>query len=1832
MGAGNFVDLSFGRATPDYVLVCPQSDHTIRWRPGERLDHLFEDLCDRTRHSDVHRGRLAVDTDETVLTYDQLDALANQLARYLLARGARAGDRIGLLLDSAACSYVGMLAVLKINAAYVPLDAGFPPDRLSYIVGDAGVSIVLSRSRLRDCVGHLPATLLYLDEIAAQVAACDDHRLTAAEKGDPVDELAYIIYTSGSTGRPKGVAVEHASICNFVRVAVEVYGIQPSDRVYQGMTIAFDFSVEEIWVPLIAGATLVPKPGGTNLLGDELRDFLHDNKVTALCCVPTLLTTLDQDLPDLRFLLVSGEACPQDLISRWHRSDRRFLNVYGPTEATVTATWTVVHPDRPVTIGVPLPTYSTVILDPDNDTVLQRGAVGEIGIAGIGLARGYLNRDDLTDRAFIRDFVGIGNNPSGRIYRTGDLGRINDDGEIEYHGRIDTQVKIRGYRIELTEIESVLLQVPGIALAVVDTYEPEPGTVELVAYYTLRTDTAAVNQPQIYEYLRGRLPRYMVPAYLEELAVIPMLPSDKADRKNLPAPTTRRSVTTQSTYVAPTTDTERIFADVLASVLRLEQVSVDSHFFDDLGASSLLMAQFCARVRKHTDLPPVSMKDVYQYPTIRSLAATLQDVAPTAEPRLPVSRQPVTVAGTAQYVLCGVLQLLLFLGSVYVGALVLEAGFEWTFAGPGLIDTWQRSLVLSVVSFLVLCTLPILMKWVLVGRWKPHEIPVWSLRYVRFWLVKILIRANPMVLFAGSPLYVLYLRALGAKIGRGVTIFSGTVPVCTDLLTIGDRTVIRKDSSFTCYRAHAGRIQLGAVTLGKDVVVGEAAVLDIETSMGDGAQLGHASCLNAGGAIPDGQRWHGSPAQRTDVDYRAVQPARCGTSRRLFYSLAQLLNAVLAGSLAIAVVLTLLKEVPWLTGIIGPGHHTLTSWTFYLDVLLISLVLFMTGVLIGLAFVVTVPRVLNLVLKPDTVYPLYGFHYWIQRMIARLTNSRFFTFLFGDSSAIVHYLQALGYDLSRVEQTGSNFGMAVKHETPYLSSVGSGTMVSDGLSFVNADFSSTSFRVSRASIGPRNFLGNNIVYPSQGKTGENCLLATKVMVPIDGDVREGVGLLGSPPFEIPRSVQRDSTFDAFTSGDELSRRLSAKNRHNAVTIGLFLLVRWLFFFVVTLLAMVTADVFYLFGELALASAMVLIYLISVAYFVFVDRAVTRFRALQPKFCSVYDLAFWQQERFWKVPAMMYIQAFNGTPFKNTIWRLLGVRIGRRVFDDGCWLTERTLVSIGDDCTLNAGNTIQSHSLEDGVFKSDHITIGVGCTVGINSFIHYGVTMGDGAVLDADAFLMKGEEIAPYARWRGNPAHEVRPAHQSRELHPTDPAAATQFTTMASATTPTSAAKATSLAVTAASDINRRSAITIVGEVPPIVVWKFGGTSVGDHDRLRAVAERLVAAQRQGHRVVAVLSAMDKSTDELYERAYRVSALPPQRELDALLSVGESISCALASMAVHELGARAVSLTGAQAGIVTDDQYGNARVRAVHPHRIIEALDDKAIVLVTGFQGVSAGGDVTTLGRGGSDASAIALAAALGVSECDIFTDVPGVFTADPRLVPDALLLRSLRHEEMLEMAEAGAAVLQPRAVELAAAHGIDIHLRSSFSAEAGTWIRKGSATFDGSDVVGIVHRRYESLYSARGASAAAIASSGLQPRGGAVGVIVRDRDEVRFTAPGIADAEVTAALSAIGADVEVHDDLGTVSVVSSGIARKPAITARVLTALEAADIKPHLVTTTPGRVSAHISAELVDHAVQLLHDVFFIRPTEDTGCTVASRWFEVVSNERGPRKATTLTG
>ncbi|MFD7609392.1 Pls/PosA family non-ribosomal peptide synthetase, partial [Streptomyces sp. NPDC059828] len=770
--------------------------------------------------------------------------------------------------------------------------------------------------------------------------------------------------------------------------------------------------------------------------------------------------------------------------------------------------------------------------------------------------------------------------------------------------------------------------------------------------------------------------------------------------------------------------------------------------------------------------------DIYAHSTIQDLAAAFPaaeaspgrqhapaqsaSTAPSQFSRTP--DEPLTSTpeesrlGALPYVLCGAAQLFFFLLFSSAGALVAIEGYTWVTAGSGTAGLYVRAVLFSVAVFFGLCAVPVVAKWLLIGRFTRRRFRVWGLGYLRFWCVKTLIRTSPARLLAGSPLYVLYLRALGAHIGKGVTVLSRAVPVCTDLLSIGDGTVIRKDVFLSCYRAHDGWIETGPVTLGGGVIVHEQTVLDIDTSMGDCSRLGHASSLHSGQVVPAAESWHGSPAQPATTDFPTAEPSPCGLLRKALYSLGQLAAMLLVYlPLTVAGVSIALALLPQWGAVFSPDTPAVTNPVFFVDALLASLVAFFGALLVGLLLVGTLPRLLSLTIKPNRTYPLYGFHYGIQRAILRLTNIRFFTTLFGDSSAIVHYLRRLGYDLSRIEQTGSNFGTLVKHDTPYLSTVGSGTSVADGLSIINADFSSTSFRLSTTSIGPHNFLGNNIAYPAGGRTGDNCLLATKVMVPVDGPVREGVGLLGSPSFEIPRTVLRDTQFDHLATGEELRRRLAAKNRHNVVTASLHLLARWFHFFVLSVIAMAAIDFYHFHGLPVLALASLLTMAFTIVFFTLIERAVTRFRPLKPLYCSIYDPSFWRHERFWKLTSHRYMQAFNGTPFKAVVWRLLGTKVGRRVFDDGCTLIERTLVSIGDECTLNAASVIQSHSQEDGAFKSDHATIGQGVTLGVGAFVHYGTVVGDRAQLAADTFLMKGEEVPARARWGGNPATELAPS-------------------------------------------------------------------------------------------------------------------------------------------------------------------------------------------------------------------------------------------------------------------------------------------------------------------------------------------------------------------------------------------------------------------------------------------------------------------------------------------
>jgi aspartate kinase len=395
-----------------------------------------------------------------------------------------------------------------------------------------------------------------------------------------------------------------------------------------------------------------------------------------------------------------------------------------------------------------------------------------------------------------------------------------------------------------------------------------------------------------------------------------------------------------------------------------------------------------------------------------------------------------------------------------------------------------------------------------------------------------------------------------------------------------------------------------------------------------------------------------------------------------------------------------------------------------------------------------------------------------------------------------------------------------------------------------------------------------------------------------------------------------------------------------------------------------------------------------------------------------------------------------------------------------------------------------------------------------------------------------------------------------------------------------------------------------------VVMKFGGTSVAGPERLKAVAQRLVEARERGHRVVGVLSAMGDTTDELLDLAHEVSAHPDPRELDMLISVGERISCALAAMAIKDLGHEAISLTGSQAGIVTDGVHTKAKIVDVRAKRINEALDRGAVVLVAGFQGVSSESlDVTTLGRGGSNLTAVVLAAALGAEACVMNTDVEGIFTADPRIVPEARKLHAVTYDEMLEMSASGAKVLQLRSVEFARNHSVRLHVRSTFSDADGTWVlEEDDRMLEKAMISGVVHTREEMVYRVAGVGAAELFDALADAAVNVDTIVQTDRDEIVFSAPTEDHTAVARVLDEISGNWSHRDDLGKVSIVGAGMKSHPGIAAKTFATLKEQGIEPLVVTTSPIKIACHVGSDDVETAVRALHAAFELdRPEAERG-------------------------
>ncbi|KOT99261.1 hypothetical protein ADK70_04435 [Streptomyces rimosus subsp. pseudoverticillatus] len=1346
----------------------PSSPHRL---PGTvtTLPQVFEWSCDQ------HPHRIAVSYGTESVSYAELDARANRLARLLLTRGTKPGDRIGILLERSTDVYAALLGVLKTGAAYIPLDPSFPADRVAFIAEDARLSTLVTTS---DLGGPLGATLplLEIDRKHGQLMTLSGERVGIRPAST---SASYIIYTSGTTGRPKGVVVSHANIVHFLRAATPLYQVNRQDRVYQGLSTAFDFSIEEIWPAWIAGATLVAATTAADRVGPGLARFLGDHRITVLCCVPTLLTTLDEDVPSLRTLLVSGEACPPDLVRRWFRPGRRILNAYGPTETTVTATCAELSPHRPVTIGTPLPGYEIRLLDEDLRPVGD-GESGEICVGGPGVATGYLNRPELTAQRFISNPVEAERATTPRLYRTGDLGRYTVNGEIEYLGRIDTQVKIRGYRIELAEIEALLREDRAVENAVVTPLERD-GTVHgLVGYITLNKDSGAqgsgsahgvpaASRPEhhgelrerLRTLLRSRLPGYMIPSFLEVLPAFPLLTADKVDRKALPAPSSPLLERDSRALVAPETPLEDLLAREWAQALGLTELSVEDDFFCDLGGHSMTAARAVSRLRQEPGLSGLAVADLYAFPTVRSLAASLQarTTVPREEKPRAASAPPRREHSTLRVWTCGLSQVtalyawLLLLGLPAV-ALLYRGMALWGFAihapAPG--SVLGRITALDLGPFIALdlgwlavsaFLLPVVGCRLLLAGVRPGHYPLWGVTYVRFWLHGKVLALSPLTLLAGSPLLPPVLRLLGATVGRGCHV--SAMPQLPGMVRIGDDSSIGYGARLQPYAVANGWLRLAPVRIGSGSYIGTNSVVLPGACIGDGACVDHQSLIPADASVPAHEHWSGSPAVRQKSapplleDMAEAAAAGDASGRETWsplvlagYALGALLRLLLPMLIAMAgavlVVYAARRHGPlWAMAAIavtGPGTVILTC-----------------------LLVLAVKRAVMPAARPGIhrERSAFGVRKWIAD--GMMTLSLTVTHALYSTLYLVPFLRALGARTGRWAEVAT-----VSFVDPDMLVIGAGSFVADTSVVGPAIFHRGRIALAPAEVGHRSFVGNGALLPGSCRTAENSLLGVHSVAPAQG-IGPETAWLGSPALFLPRR-QPSQDFPAKLTYNPSKALIAAR-----------LAIEY---FRVTLPATITALAalggFYLTARLAATTVPVVVFLsgpallLGAGLFATLCAVVLKWLVIgryRPRTEALWSIWVRRTEVITGlyenlvVPALLNL--LTGTPWACALLRLFGVRIGRRVWLATTYLTEFDLVDVADDAAVDEFTSLQTHLFEDRVMKMSTVRIEAGATVGSRSVVLYDARVGRDTAVDALSLVMKAEALPDRTRWRGIPA-------------------------------------------------------------------------------------------------------------------------------------------------------------------------------------------------------------------------------------------------------------------------------------------------------------------------------------------------------------------------------------------------------------------------------------------------------------------------------------------------
>lgn len=1257
-----------------------------------------------------HPDAPALDDGEVQLTYAELIADVEESVAWLAARGIGRGDRIGIRMPSGSYAlYVAILSALATGAAYVPVDADDPQERADLVFGEAGVVAVITDLGL--------------------VRGPGSSRGWRAAHPMPRDD-AWIIFTSGSTGTPKGVAVTHRNAAAFVDAEAEAFlqdnPIGPGDRVLAGLSVAFDASCEEMWLAWRYGACLVPAPRSLVRSGMDLGPWLVSRDITVVSTVPTLAALWPAEaLEAVRLLIFGGEACPPELADRLAVEGREVWNTYGPTEATVVACLAKLEGTGPVSIGLPLVGWDLAVVDSGGNPVAI-GEIGELVIGGVGLAR-YLDPDKDAEKYAPMPTLGW-----SRAYRSGDLVRLESDG-LYFQGRADDQVKVGGRRIELGEVDSALMNLPGVsggAAAVRKTASGTPLLVGYVASADPNFDLAAARVA-----LAESLPAALVPrlVLLEEL---PTRTSGKVDRNALPWPLDDPADEAGNPDLAGTTGW---VAGLWREVLAAPVAGPEEDFFA-LGGGSLSAAQLVAALRAR--YPEVTVADLYDHPRLGSLAGYLDELDPAAAVETRVVKPVSRATELAQLAASVPLSTLAGMQWVVWLALLNDIAARWQlvpWAVP--VDWW-----LLLIGFVLFVTplgrmaIAVIGARILIGSLAPGTYRRGGSVHLRVWLAERLGEASGAENLAGAPWLVYYARALGNRVGKGVDLHSA--PPVTGMLTLGHRCSIEPEVDLTGHWIDGDLFHVGEIVVGNDATVGARTTLLPGAAVGKNADVAPGSGVV--GKVKAGQYWKGSPAMKSGKarhPWPDERPPRAPLWVAMFGVTSILLGAVplLALGAGLAVVGWAIRDTASLGDAIWPA----LAWTPVATAVAVFLYALLT--VLGV-------RLMSLGLR-EGYHPVrsrVGWQLWTTERL--MDAARNYLFPVYASLLTPGWMRLLGAKI------GQGTEISTTLMTPKFTVVEDGAFLADDTMVASYELGGGWIHVATATIGKRAFLGNSGITQPGRRVPDDGLVAVLSATP--HKAKAGSSWLGSPPVRLRRQPTAADALRTFHP----SRKLKMM-RGMVETCRLLPMVVTFAIGVAMLGALQALATEFGWVLASLACGLVLIVTGAVAGGIAVLAKWLWVGRIEAKEHPLWSSFVWRNEvsdTFVEtVAAPWFARAASGTPVMNLWLRALGAKIGRGVWCETYWLPEADLVTVGDGATVSRGCVVQTHLFHDRIMRLDTVTVEAGATLGPHCVALPAAKIGAGATVGPASLVMRGDEVPPSTRWQGNPIAPWGPKRKKR---------------------------------------------------------------------------------------------------------------------------------------------------------------------------------------------------------------------------------------------------------------------------------------------------------------------------------------------------------------------------------------------------------------------------------------------------------------------------------------